>query len=218
MTGLAGETDPDLRCVIMPIMPRSIPLAFLAVTAAACGAPTHPSDPPATPVAAAAAPCPAPVTEGNRLILHDCEAPLAREYYLVSVDGEIASVLPQPDRHAALAALCDDPADLRDVLDRHGWCRHDIDRTHVNSMPTEDAVAMARGLHRHLRFTAIGRAVDPYPASGDVAELCAGVDPASDLGNACAAYGPHELENVYRPSPAGAVAMASALDRLYGIE
>jgi hypothetical protein len=203
----------------MTIMPRTLALALLAALIGACGGPARKSAPPTvdspTPAAHADQPCsPERIGEGDQAYLRDCAPVLAREYYVVAINFDFVSVIPQPVRTQALLALCADATGPGEEAARRGWCSNDLQE---KSMTIDDAIAMARFLHRHLRFVANGRGIEPSPNPVDIVDACVDVDPSSDLGNACEAYGPHKFENVYRPSAAGAVAMAAALNELYGI-
>lgn len=152
--------------------------------------------------------------------IRDCNTPWTREYYRVFTrpagQTTTASLLPRPDGTTAMAKLCA-RNETRPVLDRYGWCDPVVEPSRVNAMSTDDAIAIAHALHHDLKFTASRSGVAPYPMPDDVAAVCEAdrIDPAID--EACDAYAARATEIAMIPSEKSAIAMAAALNKLYGI-
>jgi hypothetical protein len=150
--------------------------------------------------------------------IRDCNTPWKREYYRVftrtQASTTTAYLMPRPDIIGGPLSTCTRAA-LRPALDRYGWCAPAVVPDRVNRMSIDDALAIAHALNEDLRFTAGDGGVSPYPMPDDVALVCA--PPTGAIANACAAYAPREIEIAVLPTAASAAAMASALNKLYGI-
>jgi hypothetical protein len=196
-------------------------LSTLAVACASTG--PEPSAP--GPVAAT---CVAPGDDGSRAGYHsadgtkwlaDCDTPLGREYWRVfrSADST-AYLIPRPDGNVSVAKLCasPDPA-VRSAAERATLCSEMPSIERLNALTPGDALAIARGLHRNLRFEAEGKQVVPFAIPSDLADACRAERP-SDLKTVCErAIQPGNAELHKELTEAEANHVAEMLNRLYGI-
>lgn len=202
------------------VLSISIPISILA-----CHADRDAASP-AAPAPKAAATCPTQVN-GDRPGYHsgagpwirDCNTPWKREYFRVFTQTKgnttTAYLLPRPDGTPAIATVCDRD-DLRPTLDRYGWCRDAVEPDRVNNMTVADALVIAHALHERMKFVGGDAGVWPFPMPDDVAIVCKSPARVPAIAEACTAYEAHAGPAMI-PSAASAIAMASALNQLYGI-
>ena len=174
--------------------------------------------------------------DGSRLCYHspepgdtylpDCEAPLQREYWRVFAQSEdSAYVIPRPDGATALAQLCEEADEATAaLLESYTLCgQTDIDL--VNAMDPADALEITHLLHERLAFTVVDLGegyfdVDPFVPMDDVLAACETAGAELDAycefqesrvdGDGC-------TDIAYLPTEEEAVALAAAVNALYGI-
>lgn len=168
------------------------------------------------------------VADPDHTFLPDCEQS-PDLWRVFAIDDDTAYIVPRPDALGLEFGLCDDP-ELGDLFDRNGLCVELAAPDVVNAMTPADAIAIARALHDHIRFTANvasdGSAwISPFPVPTlQIAACDAATDPGDVLATDCQNnVDPYRVEDacpnlaVVR-TQAEAEAMAEALNALFGVE
>jgi hypothetical protein len=178
-----------------------------------------------------------PDGDGSRICYHspdsdsqylpDCKAPLVREYWRVFAEDEANSyIIPRPDGGALAEGICDgDDENLADLFGMYKLCKSAESAAEVNvvnAIAHADALAITHALHDRLRFEATGTIVTPFAPKSDQLEICASPHDSA-IDGVCQQLdgsidGESCLDIGIGYDEASAVAMASAMNALYGIE
>jgi hypothetical protein len=128
-------------------------------------------------------------------------------------------MLPRPDGTPPLTTLCEKATgDVKAALDRYGWCDEVAAPSRVNAMKLADALIIAHALHVDMKFVATPGGIWPRPSGEDVEVVCKGTGLSADLKGACVSLAPRNDDLYIVLPPQQNVAMAAALNKLYGIK
>ncbi|MEM9691865.1 MAG: hypothetical protein AAGA56_04935 [Myxococcota bacterium] len=164
----------------------------------------------------------------------DCQSPVNEVYWHVyartdSTGMPVAYMLPRPDATGITFGICDGPDPALDSLFRRNQlCEPGLDSAgvnQVNNMTLDDALAISNALHARLRFTPDNESttgIAPWVLPQDLRRACPNTNDPT-LISKCTGYldavcGPTSVGVNLNPSPAEAVALADALNALYGIQ
>lgn len=148
----------------------------------------------------------------------DCSPVLEREYWRVFDGGNgKAFIIPRPDGSSTVASVCEGNDALAELLRRYTLCGGRANVGVINSIPHADALAIAHGLHEHLRFEAKDYGVAPFAIPSDIRDACDAKLGSGAFTGVCGSVD-SDNEAAIEYNDEQKQAIAAALNRLYGID